>query len=257
MLKTIINIIFLGLIVNMAKAQSIDSCNEVKEYQFPENFDEESRKELQLNISKLSLCGYDSIEIKLLQNYSFMGTLVNKVALKMLRSNKIKFINLNMVLEEFEILRKDYNYQSEKYGLLQYHIQNQKSLENQRTKMISDVYPKSKTKFELNNQNKHKSILYFTSENCQNSKSFENVVLKDEKIAQIINENFIFYILNTHDLKMKTCSEKKWNQDLQIKLFETNVQPFLGILDENGKVIGKIHYNLEANYIYNELNKYK
>ena len=80
MLKAIINVIFLGAIVNMSNAQSANFCNEIKVYQFPEKFDEESRKELQSNISKLSLCGYDSIEIKLLQNSSFMGTLVNEVA---------------------------------------------------------------------------------------------------------------------------------------------------------------------------------
>lgn len=241
----------------MANAQSPDSCNDVKVYQFPEKFDEESRKELHTNISKLSICGYDSIEIKLLQNSSFMGTLVNEVALKMLRSKKNESLTLNMLLEEFEIIRTDKHYQSKKVELLNYYIQNQKSLEYQRIKKISDVYPNFRTKFELNNQNKRKSILYFTCENCQNSKPFENVVLKNENIAQLINENFAFYILQTHGLKIKTDSEEKRNQDLQIKLFETNVQPFLGILDENGKVIGKIHYKLDVNNIYNELNKYK
>lgn len=257
MVKAIINVIFLVAIVNMTNAQSADLCNEVKVYQFPEKFDEESRKELQSNISKLSLCGYDSIEIKLLQNNSFMGTLVNEVALKMLRSKKNESFTLNMVLEEFEIIRTDKSYQSKKVELLNYHIQNQKSLDNQRIKEISDVYPNSKTKFELNNKSKYKSILFFTNEKSLNSKSFENIVLKNENIAQLINENFVFYILQTQGIKMKTESEEKMNQDLQIKLFETNVQPFLGILDENGKVIGKIHYKLDTNNIYNELNKYK
>jgi hypothetical protein len=257
MLKAIINVIFLGAIVNMSNAQSANFCNEIKVYQFPEKFDEESRKELQSNISKLSLCGYDSIEIKLLQNSSFMGTLVNEVALKMLRSKKIESFTLSTVLEEFEIIRTDKSYQSKKEELLNYYIQNQKSVENQRVKEMSDVYPNSTTKFELNSKSKHKSILYFTNEKSLNSKSFENVVLKNENIAQLINENFAFYILQTHVLKMKTNSEEKRNQDLQIKLFETNVQPFLGILDKNGKVIGKIHYKLDVNNLYNELNKYK
>lgn len=257
MLKTIINLIFLGAIVNMTNAQSADFCSEVRVYQFPEKFDEESKKELQTNISKLSLCGYDSIEIKLLHNNSFIGVLVNEVALKMIRSKKIESFTLNMVLEEFEIIRTDKSYQSKKVELLNYHIQNQKSVESQRFKEMWDVYPNSKTKFELNSKIKHKSILYFTNEKSLNSKSFENVVLKNENIAQLIKENFVFYILQTHGLKMKTESEEKRNQDLQIKLFETNVQPFLGILDENNKVIGKIHYKLDATNIYNELNKYK
>ena len=161
MLKTIINIIFLGAILNVGNAQIANSCNEIREYVFPEKFDEESEAEMQSNISKLTVCGYDSIEIRLLQNNSFMGTLINEAALKMLHLNKIKSLTLNMVLEEFEILRSDINYQSKKVGLLKYHTQNQKSLENQRIQIMSDVYPNSKTQFELINQNKHKSILYF------------------------------------------------------------------------------------------------
>ncbi|MBK7637110.1 MAG: hypothetical protein IPJ13_24685 [Saprospiraceae bacterium] len=209
MLKTIINIIFLGAILNVGNAQIANSCNEIREYVFPEKFDEESKIELQSNISKLTVCGYDSIEIRLLQNNSFMGTLVNEAALKMLRSNKIKSLTLNMVLEEFEILRSDIDYQSIKVGLLKYHTQNLKLSENQRIQIMSDVYPNYKTRFELINQNKHKSILYFTNEKRKNSKSFENVVLKDENIAQLINQNFDFYILQTNGLKKNSNSEEK------------------------------------------------
>ena len=241
----------------MGNAQSTNSCSEIREYEFPEKFEKESRTELQSNISKLTICGYDSIEIRLLQNNSFMGTLVNEVALKMLRSNKFKSLTLNMVLEEFEMLRTDKNYQLKKVELLKYHTQNLKLLENQRIQIMSDVYPNSKTRFDIINQNKHKSILYFTNEKSLNSRSFEKVVLKDENIAQLINQNFDFYILQTQGLKNNSNPEEKMNNDLQIKLFETNVQPFLGILDENGKVVGKIHYGLDANNIFKELNKYK
>lgn len=243
----------------MLIAQVDDKCEEIRRYKFPDKFDETSIAELQSKISDLRSCGYDSTEIKLLQNKAFMGSLVNKALDKMLKSKSIQDFNLGKVLNEFEVIRSDENYLSIKEGLLNDHIQNQNAMDRQRNQTMKEVYPTSKIEFSLNELRDEnfnsRSILYFTHEDCQNCRTFENVVLKNESIAQLINENFDFYILQTDYFEDNPEAEGKINYDIQVNMFEMNSLPLLGILNEKGVVIGKIPYRLDANNIYVELEK--
>ena len=257
MKKYIFSLIFLSLISYELISQVNDKCDEIKSYKFPDEFTETSIAELQAKILELSNCGYDSTEIKLLQNNSFMGSLLNEAVEKMLKENSISDFNLDMILKEFEVIRSDQLYQTHKEDLLQYHVNNQNTMDRQRNQKISDVYPNSKTEFmsiqiEAEKLNS-KSILYFTHKDCQNCKSFENVVLKNGAIAELINENFDFYILQTDYFEKDPKADGKINYDIQVNMFEMNSLPLLGILDEKGKVIGKIPYRLDANNIYTEI----
>jgi hypothetical protein len=257
MTKYIFSIIILSLISNISFTQINYNCDEIRSYKFPEKFDDKSIAELQAKILELSNCGYDTTEIELLQNNSFMGSLVNEAVDKMLKAKSIQDFNLEMILKEFEIIRSDEIYQSNKKDILQYHVNNQNSMDRQRNQTMSDVYPTSRTDFDPNQirdkNSNSKSILYFTHEDCKNCQSFENVVLKNESIAELINEHFDFYILQTDYFEKNPKAAEKINYDIQVNMFEMNSLPLLGILNENGKVIGKIPYRLDANNIYTEI----
>ena len=261
MTKNIFNIFLICLISNALIAQVNGKCDKIRSYKFPEKFDNSSITILKAKISELSNCGYDSDEIKLLQNNSFMGSLINQAVEKMLKANSIQDFDLDMVLKEFEIIRSDELYQSNKKELLKYHINNQNSMDRQRNQTMGDVYPTSKSKFDPNqirDENfSSKSILYFTHKDCKNCQSFENIVLKNESIAELINKNFDFYILETDYFEKDPKAEGKINYDIQVNLFEMNSLPLLGILNEKGKVIGNIPYRLDANNIYIEIKKYE
>jgi len=261
MTKYIFSLIFLSLLSNLIFTQVNDNCDEIRSYIFPEKFDDKSIAELQAKILELSNCGYDSTEIKLLQNASFMGILVNEAVDKKLKAKSIQDFNLDMILKEFEIIRSDEIYQINKKDILQYHVNNQNSMDKQRNQTMSDVYPNSKAVFDLNQirdeEFSFKSILYFTHEDCKNCQSFENAVLKNESIAELINEHFDFYILQTDSVEKDPKADEKINYDIQVNMFEMNSLPLLGILNQNGKVIGKIPYRLDTNNIYTEIQKYK
>ncbi len=101
-------------------------------------------------------------------------------------------------------------------------------------------------------------LLYFSAHKCLNSKQFENKVLSNPQVQKIINQEFIFINLITDD-KHEAASEYficrsntkdtikqigKINLHHQVKLFVSNTQPNLYILDSNGKSInGSFGFN--------------
>lgn len=101
-------------------------------------------------------------------------------------------------------------------------------------------------------------LLYFSAHKCLNSQQFESKVLLDPEVQQIINQKFIFTNLVTDD-KHEALPEYficrpntndtikqigKINLHHQVKLFISNTQPNLYILDSNGKQInGSFGYN--------------
>jgi thioredoxin-related protein len=94
-------------------------------------------------------------------------------------------------------------------------------------------------------------LLYFSAHKCLNSQQFESKVLSDPGIQQIINQKFVFINLVTDDKNLALpeyfiCLPNtndtikqigEINLHHQVKLFKSNAQPNLHILDSNGNQI--------------------
>lgn len=88
-------------------------------------------------------------------------------------------------------------------------------------------------------------LLYFSGYTCVNARKFEQLVLRDPGIQQLIKENFIYktaYVDDRQKLPRERESTGEKHMKLQKEKFNSTSQPILYILSPDGKILADWSY---------------
>lgn len=88
--------------------------------------------------------------------------------------------------------------------------------------------------------------MYFTGYADINSRKFEDQILTDEDVKSLLVAKFNYFIAYVDDNakdKAPNLTVGQKNGKIQVGYFKKNYQPYLCIIDEEGKVLSEINGN--------------
>lgn len=83
------------------------------------------------------------------------------------------------------------------------------------------------------------SFIFFTGYSCQNCQKFENNILSESRVSQLLNQDFVCYIAYVDDKKKidgTNDSRGMIQEKIQQEYFHSNSQPSIFILNPKGEI---------------------